>query len=172
MPPARDARPVRLLLRASVLAVVAAACTPADSRPAPPAPVEAEAPEPPPASPPPGRTANQDLRSFDNQPDYDREAALLKEQVLPRLPDPLPPGRKQACAAMLSAADALYREIDPDPGSQGRTLLALQSTRPADLAACERETSVRAAACVTVLLGDRTAELPWLLDQCSRAFPE
>jgi len=31
---------------------------------------------------------------------------------------------------------------------------------------------VRAASCVQLRLGDRDAELPWLLDQCSRAFPD
>lgn len=162
MPRARDA----------LLAALLAACTPAPERSAPPSPTvdapEAERPSPPPS----GRTANEDRRGFANQPDYDAEAALLKEQVTSRLPAPLPRDRKQACAEMWSAVDALYAEIESDPGSRERTLKTLQATRPADLAACERETSVRAAACVTVLLGDRNAELPWLLDQCSRAFPE
>lgn len=165
MPRARDA----------LLTALLAACTPApESRPAPPGPDDRPAPDPAPAreSPPPGRTANNDARGFANQPDYNGEAALLKEQVGRRLPDPLPADRKTACAAMFAAADALYRDIDVDPGSRDRTLAALQASRAADLAACERETSVRAAACVTVLLGDRNAELPWLLDQCSRAFPE
>lgn len=150
-----------------------AACTPApEGRSAPPGPDDRPAPAPARESPPAGRTANNDARGFANQPDYDGEAALLKEQVSRRLPDPLPADRKAACAAMFAAADALYREIDPDEGSRERTLKALQASRAADLAACERETSVRAAACVTVRLADRDAELPWLLDQCSRAFPE
>lgn len=157
MPRARDA----------LLAAVLAACTPApEGRSA--APVSGDAREPAPPSPPAGRTANNDARGFANQPDYDGEAALLKEQVAPRLPDPLPTDRKQACADMFAAADALYRDID----ASGGALRLLQSTRAADQSACERETSPRAAACVTVLLADRNAELPWLLDQCSRAFPE
>lgn len=160
MPRARDA------LFAAVLAL---ACTPApEGRSASPTSSDAPTPGPAQASPPAGRTANNDARGFANQPDYDGEAALLKGQVTPRLPDPLPTDRKQACAAMFAAADALYRDIDP----AGAALKLLQASRAADQSACERETSPRAAACVTVLLADRTAELPWLLDQCSRAFPE
>jgi hypothetical protein len=162
MPRARDA----------LLAAVFVACTPApEGGSAPPSPT-AEEPEVERPSPPAGRTANEDRRGFANQPDYDAEAALLKEQVTPRLPAPPAKDREQACAAMWAAVDGLYADIEADAGSRERTLKALQATRAADLAACERETSVRAAACVTVLLGDRNAELPWLLDQCSRAFPE
>lgn len=148
--------------------VLAAACTATpDGRPAPAG--QQAAPEPAASSPPAGRTANSDARGFANQPDYAAEAALLKGQVGPRLPDPLP-DREQACAAMFAAADGLYRDIEP-AGKDGAPSL-LQASRAADLAACARETSARAAACVTVRLGDRDAELPWLLDQCSRAFPE
>lgn len=156
-----------------VTAAVLAACTPApESRPTAPPPGEEAARTAPPPSPPPGRTANQDARGFANQPDYAAEAALLKEQVTPRLPSPLPKDRRQACAAMFARADELYREIDPDSESRERTLASLQATRASDLAACERETSVRAAACVAARLGDRDAELPWLIDQCERAFPD
>lgn len=166
MPRARDAL-------CPLLAAVLAACTPApEGRSAPPPPVDGARQEPPPASPPPGRTANNDARGFANQPNYDAEASLLKEQVGPRLPATLPKTRQLACEAMFAAADELYGGIDPDPGSRDRTLAALQATRAADLAACARETSQRAAACVTVRLGDRDAELPWLIDQCSRAFPD
>ncbi|NJK33282.1 MAG: CapA family protein [Deltaproteobacteria bacterium] len=34
-----------------------------------------------------------------------------------------------------------------------------------------KETSIAATVCVTLLLGDRDSEFPWLLDQCSRAYP-
>src|SRR5690606_35669560 len=68
MLPVRDARLVRLLLRATVVArplllavALAAACTPSDSRPAPPAQQGRSEPEAPPPSPPPGRTANDDV---------------------------------------------------------------------------------------------------------------
>lgn len=155
-----------------LLAVLVAACTTTpDGRPAPAG--QQAAPEPASASPPSGRTANNDARGFANQPDYAGEATLLKEQVIARLPEPLP-DRKQACAAMFAAADALYASIEPgEDGERGQGAPALlQATRAADLAACERETSARAAACVTVRLADRDAELPWLLDQCTRAFPE
>ncbi|HEY8378262.1 MAG TPA: hypothetical protein VIK91_17320 [Nannocystis sp.] len=149
-------------------AVLAAGCTATpDGRPAPAG--QQAAPEPAPSSPPAGRTANNDARGVGNQPDYDGEAALLRERILARLPDPLP-NRKQACAAMFAAADALYERIEP--GGEDRAVARLQATRAEDLAACERETSARAAACVTVRLADRDAELPWLIDQCSRAFPE
>ncbi|WAS94298.1 hypothetical protein [Nannocystis punicea] len=156
MPRARDAL---------FAAVLIAACPAPDVRPASPTAPNAS-PPPTQASPPAGRTANNDARGFANQPDYDAEAAALKAQVTPRLPDPPPTDRKQACAAMFAAADALYRDIDP----AGSALQLLQASRAADQSACERETSPRAAACVTVLLADRNAELPWLLDQCSRAF--
>ncbi|MDC0718314.1 hypothetical protein [Nannocystis bainbridge] len=159
MPRARDALFAVVLL---------AACTPApEGRSASPTSSDA-APAPTQPSPPAGRTANNDARGFANQPDYDGEAAALRTQVASRLPDPLPTDRKQACSAMFAAADALYRDID----SAGAAAKLLQASRAADQSACERETSPRAAACVTVLLGDRNAELPWLLDQCSRAFPD
>lgn len=92
--------------------------------------------------------------------------------MTPRLPEPLPVDRKQACAAMFAAADALYAGIEPESAVPGGAPTLLLASRAADQAACERDTSPRAAACVTVLLGDRNAELPWLLDQCSRAFPD
>lgn len=154
-------------------AILVAACTPAPDRSSAP-PTRSSAPEPAVPAPPAGRTANNDLRGFANQPDYDAEATLLKGHVTPRLPEPLPADRKQACAGMFAAADALYRDIEPagpEVAAQVGALKLLQATRVADQAACERDTSVQAAACVTVLLGDRDAELPWLLDQCSRAFP-
>ena len=155
-------------------AILLAACTPAPDRgSAPPAPRAARAPDLP--APPAGRTANDDARGFANQPDYDAEAALLKEQVTSRLPDPLRPGPGPACAAMFAAADALYRDIEPggpEAAAREGALKLLLASREADQRACERDTSVRAAACVTVLLRDQSAELPWLLDHCSRAFPD
>lgn len=127
---------------------------------------------PPRASKTPPRTANPDRRGFDNQPDYDAEAAALREYVDPRLPTPIPSDPAAACAAMMAAADALYAAIETDPRRQEELQAALAASRDDDLAACARETSPRAAACVATLLADRSAELPWLLDQCSRAYPE
>jgi hypothetical protein len=144
------------------LALLLACAPPAESRPAP--------PPTPPAQP--SRTANNDARGAGVQPDYDGEAALLREQVLPRLPDPLPVDRRRACTAMLDAAATFYADIEAEPAARAQILADLAATRDAELLGCERETSVRAASCVQLRLGDRDAELPWLLDQCSRAFPD
>ncbi len=74
------------------------------------------------------------MRGFANQPDYDGEGGLAQGRVTSRLPDPLPTDRKQACAGMFAAADALYRDIDPDEAA----LKLLQASRAADQAACRR----------------------------------
>lgn len=127
--------------------------------------------EAPPVEP---RTANNDARGFENQPDYDGEAAELRARVLPRLtplsPD-TPKAREAACDAMLAEAAAFYRDVERDDAARDRAERLLGSTRAADRRACVRETTVQAARCVTTLLGDRDTEFPWLLDQCSRAFP-
>jgi len=145
------------------LILLLACAPPPEGSPAPPA-----APQP--AAP--TRTANNDARSAGVQPDYDGEAVLLREQVLPRLPDPLPADRRSACTAMLDAAATFYGEIEAEAAPRAQLQAELKATREAELLACERETSVRAASCVRLRLGDRDAELPWLLDQCSRAFPD
>jgi len=163
----RTAATDRTLPRAShnallALALLLACAPPTESSPAPP-------PAPPAA---PTRTANNDARGAGVQPDYDGEAVLLREQLLPRLPDPLPADRRSACTAMLDAAATFYAEIEAEPAARAQLQAELKATRDAELLACERETSVRAASCVRLRLGDRDAELPWLLDQCSRAFPD
>jgi len=106
------------------------------------------------------------------QPDYDGEADALRQQITPRLPEPLATDRRAACTAMLDAAVAFYSDIEPDPTARAQLLADLQATRAADLGHCEQTTSVRAATCVQLRLADRDAEFPWLLDQCTRAFPE
>ncbi|MCA9660771.1 MAG: hypothetical protein KC486_20685, partial [Myxococcales bacterium] len=116
-------------------------------------------------------TANPDRRTFANQPDYDGDAASLREYMDPRMPAPAPTDREAACAAMFAAADAFYASVETDPEREAEVLANLKSTRDDDLAACLRETSAQAATCVTLLLGDRTAEFAWLIDQCSRAYP-
>lgn len=156
--PATDRTPPRPLLG---LALLLACAPPAERSPAP----------PPPSAAAPTRTGNNDPRGAGMQPDYDGEAALLREQIGPRLPAPLPADRRSACAAMLDAAEAFYADIEAEP-ARARLLAELQATRAAEQDACERETSVRAACCVRLRLGDRDAELPWLLDQCTRAFPD
>jgi hypothetical protein len=106
-------------------------------------------------------------RGVDEQPDYEGLARRLHDDVAPRLPSALPPVR-DACAEMLDAAVAMYRRTEADAKAQVDRLTA---TRAADLAACEATTSAAAATCVTILVGEDAGELPWLLDQCMRAFP-
>jgi hypothetical protein len=137
------------------------------------APPPVSSPPPPPAqATAPTRTANNDARGAGVQPDYDGEAVLLREQLLPRLPDPLPADRRSACTEMLDAAATFYAEIESAAAPRAQLQADLKTTRDAELLACERETSIRAASCVRLRLADRDAELPWLLDQCSRAFPD
>lgn len=144
---------------------LALACTPQPESNAPPS----QAPTP---SVTPTRTANNDARGAGMQPDYAGEAEALRQQIAPRLPDPLPSERRTACTAMLDAAASFYGDIESEPASRTRLLADLAATRTADLAQCEQTTSVRAATCVQLRLADRDAELPWLLDQCTRAFPD
>jgi hypothetical protein len=107
-------------------------------------------------------------RGVDEQPDYDGFARRMKSDVEPRLPNPLPPSA-DACTQMLDAAVAMYRRTEADGEVQASRLAA---TRAKDLEACEVHTSSAAATCAAILLGDDAGELPWLLDQCSRAFPK
>jgi hypothetical protein len=117
------------------------------------------------------RTANDDRRSFDNQPDYEGEAAGLRAYVDARLGEIKADEPAAACTRMLDAAAAFYAAVEREEAQRSALLAALSATRESDHEACVRETSLEAAACVVILLGDRSAELPWLLDQCSRAYP-
>jgi len=117
------------------------------------------------------RTANPDGRTFENQPDYDAEAASLREYVGPKLPSPIPSDGAAACEAMLAAADAFYSAIETTEPRNAEVQRSLAASRAEDLSSCIATTSPEAAACVTVLIARRTAELPWLIDQCSRAYP-
>lgn len=164
--------PPRIRARARALVLLLAAPLACATPPETGAASQTRASEPPPAPTAPVRTANNDARGAGMQPDYDGEAALLREQMLTRLPTPLPSDRRAACSAMLDAAAGFYGEIEPEAAPRAQLLADLKSTHASDLAQCERETSVRAATCVQLRLGDRDAELPWLLDQCSRAFPD
>ncbi len=112
------------------------------------------------------RVGNQ-AKGVESQPDYDREAEQIRAQVAGKLPEPLPSPRG-ACNTMFDAAIAAYRRTD---GPAARSVELLEATRADDLEACERETSAAAAACVAVLITQDGGEFPWLLDQCSRAFP-
>lgn len=106
-------------------------------------------------------------RGYEAQPDYDAQAAELRERVASRLPQPLPTVH-EACTQMLAAAADHYARTESDARGP---LTVLAAGHAADLAACERETSAAAASCVALLSAEDAGELPWLLDQCTRAFP-
>jgi hypothetical protein len=112
------------------------------------------------------RVGNQ-VEGIEALPDYDREALQTRARVEDRLPDPLP-GSSPACTAMLDAAEAHYARIE---GNDARPVQTLRGTRQRDLTACTQQTSAAAATCVKILLSEDAGEYPWLLDQCSRAFP-
>ena len=97
---------------------------------------------------------------------------MLREQMLARLPTPTPTDRRAACTGMLDAAAAFYGSIEAAADPRNKLLADLAATRADDQTRCERDTSVRATTCVQLRLQDRDAELPWLLDQCTRAFPD
>ena len=130
--------------------------------------------------------ANADPRGVQNQPDWDQMAAELRERVDSRLPRPLAIERAEACDAMFAAVDRFYAETESDPGRRSTRARELTETRADDRAGCLERTSVEAAACVSVLMGDGAEhgallsplgralsdyEYPWLLDQCMRAYP-
>jgi len=106
-------------------------------------------------------------RGLDAQPDYDGQARSLRKDVLPRLPDPLPDAAT-ACAQMLEAVAEHYARTEGDTAPQ---LEVLKATRAHEQEACTTETSAAAASCVALLAREEAGEFPWLLDQCSRAFP-
>lgn len=107
------------------------------------------------------------VRGIDAMPDYDAEARYLRERVEPQLPEPLP-SPKAACVSMLDQARQYYEGTEGEASTAVRTMTA---TRAVDLTACVEETSPAAAACVAVLMRHNEGEFPWVLDQCSRAFP-
>ena len=117
------------------------------------------------------RIGNDDPRGVDTQPDWDAQASELKQRVGPRMPDPLPTDKRAACGEMLDAARAFYVSVEHNVQQKRAREAEFDGTRESDLEACERGSSMAAVACTTVLLGDRDSEFPWLLDQCSRAYP-
>ncbi|PRQ08648.1 CapA family protein [Enhygromyxa salina] len=118
------------------------------------------------------RVGNNDPRGVDDQPDWDRQARELKQRVDPRMPNELPADARTACEAMLGEAATFYISVEGDPEQRAARMAQMQQTRERDLEGCIRDTSVAAAVCVTLLLKDRDSEFPWLLDQCSRAYPK
>ena len=117
------------------------------------------------------RVANDDPRGVDAQPDWDRQARELKQRIDPRMPSELPTDKRATCEAMLDEVTTFYISVEGDPDQRTARMAQLQDTREADLQGCMEETSIAAAVCVTIRLKDRDSEFPWLLDQCSRAYP-
>jgi hypothetical protein len=112
------------------------------------------------------RVGNQ-AAGVEEQPDYDRAALEIREKVQERLPDPLPPP-KVACVSMYDAAIEAYSKAE---GAGSPPVKLLQQTKRTGIEACQAETTPAAASCVAVLAALDGGEFPWLLDQCSRAFP-
>lgn len=117
------------------------------------------------------RVGNNDPRGVDDQPDWESQARELKQRVDSRMPNELPTDKQAVCEAMLDEALAFYIAVEGDADQRAERMAQLQHTRERDLAGCMRETSIAAAVCVTLLLRDRDSEFPWLLDQCTRAYP-
>lgn len=113
-----------------------------------------------------GQVGNQ-VKGIDAMPDYDEEAERLRDRVERRLPEPLP-SRRAACVTMLDAARQFYVDTE---GEGAQPVRIMDGNRERDLEGCLEHTSAAAAACVAVLMADFEGELPWVLDQCSRAFP-
>jgi hypothetical protein len=151
----------RALACAALLGASACSCA---GEPPTAAPVSAHASD---AAPAQTLNVGNPSRGLDQQPDYEGEARALHDSIAKRLPDPLPSAH-DACGAMLAAAVELYVVTEADATAQRASLRA---SHDADLQACERATSPAAASCVRLLLDEQAGEWPWLLDQCSRAFP-
>ncbi|MFO7565954.1 MAG: CapA family protein [Enhygromyxa sp.] len=116
------------------------------------------------------RVGNDDPRGVEDQPNWDQQAAELRRRVDPRMPKALPSDKRAACTQMLDEVEVFYRSVESGEQREQR-IAELADTRERDLEGCVRETSVAAAVCVTILLRERDSEFPWLLDQCSRAYP-
>ncbi|PRP90736.1 Capsule biosynthesis protein CapA [Enhygromyxa salina] len=117
------------------------------------------------------RVGNNDPRGIDDQPDWERQARELKQRVDPRMPNELPTDKQAVCEEMIDEVATFYISVEGNPEQRAARMAQLQQTRERDIEGCERETSIAAAVCVTLLLRDRDSEFPWLLDQCSRAYP-
>ena len=152
-----------VVLRMATLLTLLAACSARPSNGV--RPVREEA-QPEATAPKTMRVGNQ-AAGVDDQPDYDRAALAIREKVQDRLPDPLP-SPKAACVTMYDAAIAAYTKAE---GATSPPVKLLHKTRAAGVEACEADTTPAAASCVAVLAALEGGEFPWLLDQCSRAFP-
>lgn len=167
------------LMSAFVISVQCSSQQPATTAPIVAAPVSEPAvttTEPIPATPiethePTPRVANPDPASAGNQPDFDKSAAELKRRMDPQLAQVALGDATTACTQMLDAAREFYEATELDEGQRELRLGELNLTRADDMSRCVRETSVKAATCVRLGLQRRDSEFPWLLDQCTRAYP-
>jgi len=124
-----------------------------------------------PASQQQPQVGNYDPRGVDDQPDWDEQARALKQRIAPRMPATLPSDKRAACEAMLDEASGFYEAVEGNVLHRAALIAQLAQARASDVDGCMRESSVAAVVCVTILLRDRDSEFPWLLDQCSRAYP-
>lgn len=115
---------------------------------------------------------NPDPGGVDAQPDWDELARDTRDLIDPKLPKPLPTDAGKACDEMFAAADAYYARADVDEEERTRMAKQLAESRVADRAACIEDTSVAAATCTKILLEEAAQEFPFILDQCSRAYPK
>lgn len=105
-------------------------------------------------------------KGVEEQPDYDLSAQRLPRALEGRFPEPMPEP-SQACDRMLAAARAFYVAQE---GESSDAVAYLDATRSADHSACVAQTPPEVALCVALTIGEQPGELPWLLDQCHRAF--
>ncbi|MEM6993011.1 MAG: CapA family protein [Myxococcota bacterium] len=127
---------------------------------------------PPTEDAPPGRgrvvgQVGNNASGLSEMPDWDAVAKQIGQRMDGRFPASMPT-REVACTKMLDAARDHYKETD---GPESVAVKTMAATRDADLAACVAETGPRAAWCVATLVAEDIGEYPWLVDQCSRAFP-
>lgn len=115
---------------------------------------------------------NPDPGGVDAQPDWDELSRDTRELVDPKLPSPLPTDAGKACDEMFAAADAYYARSEANADERARMAKQLAESRTADRAACVEDTSVAAATCAKILLEEAAQEFPFILDQCSRAYPK
>jgi len=114
------------------------------------------------------RVVGNEARGLDDQPDYEAMAQALRERVEPAVVAATPASAELACRAMWDGviAQSIARE-----GEDAAATLTWQRARAAGEAECIETTSPAAATCVAHELPDARGEFPWVLDQCSRAFP-
>jgi hypothetical protein len=163
-------RTLPLLALSTIVALASGATCSAESQPA----SNQASDEGPPKKPGEEKlhVGNPSNTGMDTVPDWNQLATQLKQRVGPRLPDPLPADGGQVCDQMLDAARDFYEATELNPEHKKLRLAELESSREFDKRGCLEQTSIEAASCVTILLAEHSAEFPWLLDQCMRAYPK